>query len=54
MSSELLLTIGMFGGLVFCIIFGVSLAYALGGSRGHNDLDFIWAGGAYAHRKRGL
>lgn len=31
MSSELLLTIGMFGGLVFCIIFGVSLAYALGG-----------------------
>ena len=30
MSSELLLTIGMFSGLVLCIIFGVSLAFGLG------------------------
>jgi tripartite ATP-independent transporter DctM subunit len=30
MSHELLLTIGMFGSLILCIIFGVSLAFAMG------------------------
>ena len=30
MSPEVLLTIGMFGSLVLCIMFGVSLAFALG------------------------
>jgi len=30
MSTEVLLTIGMFGSLVLCIMFGVSLAFALG------------------------
>jgi len=30
MSPEILLTIGMFGSLVLCIMFGVSLAFALG------------------------
>jgi len=30
MSTELLLTIGMFGSLIICIMFGVSLAFALG------------------------
>ncbi len=30
MSQELLLTIGMFGSLILCIIFGVSLAFAMG------------------------
>ena len=30
MSPELILTIGMFGSLVLCIILGVSLAFALG------------------------
>ncbi|KJS31610.1 MAG: TRAP dicarboxylate transporter subunit DctM [Desulfatitalea sp. BRH_c12] len=30
MSFEILLTIGMFGSLVLCIMFGVSLAFALG------------------------
>lgn len=30
MSHELLLTIGMFGSLIICIMFGVSLAFAMG------------------------
>ncbi|MBN2332563.1 MAG: TRAP transporter large permease subunit [Deltaproteobacteria bacterium] len=30
MSQELLLTIGMFGSLILCIMFGVSLAFAMG------------------------
>ncbi len=30
MSTELLLTLGMFGSLIICIMIGVSLSYALG------------------------
>lgn len=30
MSTELLLTIGMFGSMIICIMFGVSLAFAMG------------------------